>query len=151
MPGANSTEFNLETPFPVVALVTTFLTESGIRETRSAASDLGGTMRLGAQKCQLAAGSLSEKIYGKNIIQERHRHRYEVNNQWLPLIEKAGLRISGRTLDGHLVEMIEIPEHPWFVACQFHPEFHSTPRDGHPLFTHFIRAAIQHSRGANES
>ncbi len=144
---ANSTEFDLKTPFPVVALVTSFLTETGVRETRTATSDLGGTMRLGAQKCQLALDSLSEKIYGKNIIQERHRHRYEVNNDLLPLLEKAGLKVSGRTMDGNLVEMIEIPNHPWFVACQFHPEFRSTPRDGHPLFTHFIRAAIQHSKG----
>ncbi len=149
MSAANSTEFNPDTPFPVVALVTSFLTENGIRETRTEASDLGGTMRLGAQKCQLVSDSLSEKIYGKKIIQERHRHRYEVNNQLLPLLEKAGLKVSARTLDGNLVEMIEIPYHPWFVACQFHPEFHSTPRDGHPLFTQFIRAAIRRSRGEN--
>lgn len=151
MLSANSTEFDLSTPFPVVALVTTFLTESGVRETRTVASDLGGTMRLGVQKCQLVSGSLSEKIYGKNIIQERHRHRYEVNNQLLPLLEKAGLKVSARTLDGNLVEMIELLNHPWFVACQFHPEFHSTPRDGHPLFTQFIEAAIQHAKGDQSS
>jgi CTP synthase len=147
MLAANSTEFDSETPFPVVALVTSFLTESGIRETRTETSDLGGSMRLGAQKCQLMPGSLSEKIYGKNIIQERHRHRYEVNNYLLPRLEKAGLKVSGRTIDGNLVEMVEIPNHPWFVACQFHPEFHSTPRDGHPLFTQFIKAAIRNSKG----
>jgi CTP synthase len=151
MPTANSTEFDPNTPFPVVALVGSFLTESGIRETRTAVSDLGGTMRLGAQKCQLVAGSLSEKVYGKSFVQERHRHRYEVNNQLLPLLEKAGLKVSGRTLDGNLVEMIEISNHPWFVACQFHPEFHSTPRDGHPLFTQFIKAAIENAKGANKS
>lgn len=151
MLAANSTEFDPETPFPVVALVTSFLTESGIRETRTEASDLGGTMRLGAQKCQLISGSLSEKIYGKSVIQERHRHRYEVNNHLLPLLEKAGLKISGRTMDGNLVEMIEIPNHPWFVACQFHPEFHSTPRDGHPLFMQFIKAAIENVKGGNKS
>ncbi len=151
MLAANSTEFDPETPFPVVALVTSFLTESGICETRTEASDLGGTMRLGAQKCQLISGSLSEKIYGKSVIQERHRHRYEVNNHLLPLLEKAGLKVSGRTMDGNLVEMIEIPNHPWFVACQFHPEFHSTPRDSHPLFTQFIKAAIENVKGGNKS
>ena len=151
MPAANSTEFDPDTLFPVVALVTSFLTESGIQETRTEASDLGGTMRLGAQKCQLISGSLSEKIYGKSVIQERHRHRYEVNNHLLPLLEKAGLKVSGRTMDGNLVEMIEIPNHPWFVACQFHPEFHSTPRDSHPLFTKFIKAAIENAKGGNKS
>ncbi len=150
MPDANSTEFEPKPPFPVIALVTSFLNEKGIRETRTEASDLGGTMRLGAQKCQLVSGSLAEKIYGKSIIQERHRHRYEVNNDLLPALEKAGLKISGRTIDGNLVEMIELPDHPWFVACQFHPEFLSTPRDGHPLFTQFIGAAIQNAKGEHK-
>lgn len=150
MPNANSTEFEPETTYPVIALVTSFLTEQGIRETRTEASDLGGTMRLGVQKCQLVSGSLSEQIYGKPVVQERHRHRYEVNNQLLPTLEKAGLKVSGRTVDGNLVEMIELPNHPWFVACQFHPEFHSTPRDGHPLFTQFIKAAIQNVLGEKQ-
>lgn len=150
MPDANSTEFEPKSPFPVIALVTSFLNEKGIRETRTEASDLGGTMRLGAQKCQLVSGSLAEKIYGQSIIQERHRHRYEVNNDLLPALEKAGLKISGRTVDGNLVEMIELSDHPWFVACQFHPEFLSTPRDGHPLFTQFIRAVIQNAKGEHQ-
>jgi CTP synthase len=138
---AHSTEFNPHTPYPVVALATEWLTSTGERERRSAASDLGGTMRLGAQSCQLAPGTLARKSYGKDVISERHRHRYEVNNQWLPSLEKAGLIVSGRSADAELVEMIELSDHPWFVACQFHPEFTSTPRDGHPLFTGFIEAA----------
>jgi CTP synthase len=151
MPSANSTEFDPKTPYPVIALVTSFLTEKGIRQTRTETSDLGGTMRLGAQSCELVSGSLAEKIYGKKFIQERHRHRYEVNNDLLSKLETAGLKISARITDGHLVEMIEIPDHPWFVACQFHPEFRSTPRDGHPLFTQFIIAAIQYAKGGDKS
>ncbi len=100
-------------------------------------------MRLGSQKCRLEAGSLTEQIYGQNIISERHRHRYEVNEVLLPRIEKEGMRVSGRSMDGSLVEMIELPDHPWFVASQFHPEFKSTPRDGHPLFAGFIEAACK--------
>jgi len=144
MAGASSTEFNLKTPYPVIGLVTEWMTEKGTKETRHEKSDLGGSMRLGAQKCRLAPGSLAEKVYGKEIIMERHRHRYEVNNHLLPALEKAGLKVSGRSLDGNLVEIIEIPNHPWFIGCQFHPEFTSTPRDGHPLFTQFVKAAIQH-------
>ena len=148
---ANSTEFNAKTPHPVIALVTEWLTEAGTKETRSEQTDLGGTMRLGAQKCQLTAGSLAEKIYGQEIIAERHRHRYEVNDHLLPKLEKVGLKVSGRSIDGNLVEMIEIPDHPWFVACQFHPEFTSTPRDGHPLFTKFIMAALAEQHKSNLS
>lgn len=144
MQSANSTEFDPNTEYPVIALVTEWMTETGLKEYRDAHSNLGGSMRLGAQKCHLKAGSLVEKIYGKNIISERHRHRYEVNEKLLPLLEKAGLKISGRSNNGDLVEMIELPDHPWFVASQFHPEFLSTPRDGHPLFSAFIQAALKH-------
>lgn len=141
MPGANSTEFDPETPAPVIALVTEWLDESGQTETRSEKSEKGGTMRLGGQVCYLAEGTLAQRLYGKHTVVERHRHRYEVNNHLLPAIEAAGLKISGRSKDNNLVEMIELPNHPWFVGCQFHPEFTSTPRDGHPLFTGFIEAA----------
>lgn len=141
---ANSTEFNPQTPNPVIALVTEWMTETGAREKRSEKHDLGGSMRLGAQKCILEPNSLAAKIYGAKEIIERHRHRYEVNNHLISTLEKAGLFVSGRSIDGSLVEMIEIPNHPWFVGCQFHPEFTSTPRDGHPLFTQFIKAAVLH-------
>lgn len=141
MPQANSTEFDPHTPHPVVALVTEWINQSGEREQRTEASDVGGTMRLGGQACYLEKDSLAHQLYGSDMIVERHRHRYEVNNNLLPAIEKAGLKISGRAAQDNLVELIELPNHPWFVACQFHPEFTSTPRDGHPLFIHFIRAA----------
>lgn len=147
MPTANSTEFDQASEYPVIALVTEWQTAQGNTEKRSHTSDLGGTMRLGGQKCRLMPGSLAESIYGQPIISERHRHRFEVNEHLLGALEKAGLRISGRSMDGSLVEMIEIPTHPWFVASQFHPEFTSTPRDGHPLFTQFIQAARQKKRG----
>jgi CTP synthase len=147
MKEANSTEFNLNTAYPVIALVTEWLDEKGQQESRDQKSNLGGSMRLGAQGCRLSAGSLAESIYQKAVIEERHRHRYEVNNALLPAIEKQGLRVSGRSLDGRLVEMIEIPTHPWFVGCQFHPEFTSTPREGHPLFISFVKAAIKQSEG----
>ncbi len=139
--GANSTEFEASTPYPVVALVTEWMDARGVREYRDNQSHLGGTMRLGAQLCQLLPESLAARIYQKETISERHRHRYEVNNQFLPALEAAGLCISGRSQDGQLVEMIEIPDHPWFVACQFHPEFHSSPIHGHPLFSDFVRQA----------
>jgi CTP synthase len=138
---AHSTEFNPNTPYPVIALITEWTTTEGGVERRSKESDLGGSMRLGAQPCRLLPGSKAHAAYGKDMIMERHRHRYEFNNNFLDTLEGAGLLISGRSADGKLVEMIEIPSHPWFVACQFHPEFKSTPRDGHPLFTSFIRAA----------
>ena len=139
---ANSTEFDKNTEHPVVGLITEWQTAAGEKETRDEASDLGGTMRLGAQECALVEGSKARESYGQDVITERHRHRYEVNNNLLPELEKAGLRVSGRSLDGALVEMVEVPEHPWFVACQFHPEFTSTPRDGHPLFSGFVDAAL---------
>jgi CTP synthase len=138
--GAHSTEFERGTPNPVVALVTEWETEAGEREERSEDSELGGTMRLGAQRVNLVEGSLVATIYGKTTIFERHRHRYEVNNNYREVLEKAGIRFSGLSVD-NLVEMIEVPEHPWFIASQFHPEFTSNPRDGHPLFTGFILAA----------
>lgn len=138
---AHSTEFDPKTESPVVALVTEWMTQHGTVEKRDQNSDLGGTMRLGGQPCQLKPGSLAEKIYCQPVVTERHRHRYEVNNVLLPKLEQAGLVVSGRSIDGNLVEMIELPNHPWFVGCQFHPEFTSTPRDGHPLFTGFIKAA----------
>lgn len=145
--GANSTEFDLKTPYPVVALIDEWQTADGAVEKRDEHADLGGTMRLGAQEVELTAGSLAATIYGSINIKERHRHRYEVNNHFVPALEKAGLVISG--VSGgreRLVETIELPQgtHPWFFASQFHPEFTSTPRKGHPLFTSFVKAALQH-------
>jgi CTP synthase len=144
--GAHSTEFQPDTPHPVVALITEWQTGGGETEERSEDSDLGGTMRLGAQEVHLQEGSAVARIYGKNLVYERHRHRYEVNNNYRDRLEKAGIRFSGLSVDD-LVEMIEIPDHPWFIASQFHPEFTSNPRDGHPLFTSFIRAAVQQNKG----
>lgn len=146
MDGAHSTEFETETPYPVVALVTEWLSSDGSVEQRDEDSDLGGTMRLGGQECQLTEGSLVRQLYGKERIVERHRHRYEVNSQLVSRLEEAGLTFSGRSVDGELVEMVEINDHPWFVACQFHPEFTSTPRDGHPLFSGFVSAALQYHK-----
>jgi CTP synthase len=146
--GAHSTEFRPDTPHPVIALITEWQAEDGHVERRSADSDLGGSMRLGAQKCRLQDGSRARSLYGQEIIEERHRHRYEFNNGYREVLQKAGLNLVGMSLDGNLVEMIEIPNHPWFVACQFHPEFTSTPRYGHPLFIGFVRAArAQRERG----
>jgi len=142
--GANSTEFDTETPNPVIALITEWVNEHGQLEQRDENSDMGGTMRLGGQKCSLAEGSRSREMYGEDVIVERHRHRYEFNNGYLEQLEKAGLRIAGKSIDDKLVEMVEIDSHPWYVACQFHPEFTSTPRDGHPLFIGFIKAAREH-------
>lgn len=142
---ANSTEFDLKTEQPVVALVDEWQTADGSVQTRTADADLGGTMRLGAQEVELQADSLAAKVYGSTQIRERHRHRYEVNNHYLPQLQQAGLVIGGvSTGRERLVETIEIPNHPWFFACQFHPEFTSNPRKGHPLFTAFIKAALAH-------
>ncbi|WP_109078032.1 glutamine hydrolyzing CTP synthase [Aggregatibacter kilianii] len=141
MSHANSSEFDRTCEQPVVGLITEWQDADGNTEVRNDESDLGGTMRLGAQKCHLAEGSLARQLYGAETIEERHRHRYEVNNVLLPQIEKAGLKVTGLSADKKLVEIIEVPNHPWFVACQFHPEFTSTPRDGHPLFEGFIKAA----------
>ncbi len=145
--GAHSTEFDRQTPHPVIALITEWRDEQGQIETRSEASDLGGTMRLGGQNCRLEPGSLARAVYDSAQVRERHRHRYEFNNRYLNLMKDAGMRFSGWSLDNRLVEIIEIPDHPWFIACQFHPEFTSTPRDGHPLFCGFIRAALVHQTG----
>jgi CTP synthase len=138
--GAHSTEFDAATPHPVIALITEWQDQSGVRQERSADSDLGGTMRLGAQRCNLEPGTLARQIYGSDHIAERHRHRYEFNNHYLDQFRAGGLVFSGFSPDG-LVEMIELGDHPWFLASQFHPEFTSNPRDGHPLFTSFVRVA----------
>ena len=138
---AHSTEFEPATPEPVIGLITEWTAEDGSVEKRDENSDMGGTMRLGGQRCKLVAGSTIHKCYQQDEIVERHRHRYEFNNKYLEQLEKAGLIFSGKSMDGSLVEVVEVADHPWFVACQFHPEFTSTPRDGHPLFTGFISAA----------
>lgn len=148
---ANSTEFNQETPSPVIALITEWTDEHGQKQERDAESDLGGTMRLGGQSCLLKQGSLAHNTYQQDEIVERHRHRYEFNNGYRKQLVESGLSISGTSADEELVEMIELRDHPWFLACQFHPEFTSTPRDGHPLFEGFIRAArLQHEKSSSE-
>lgn len=138
---ANSTEFDPKAKYPVIALITEWQESDGHLEQRDEHSDLGGTMRLGGQQCHLIEGSKVKELYEKDVIVERHRHRYEFNNVYLEKLTSAGLKIAGRSADDKLVEIIEIPDHPWFIACQFHPEFTSNPRDGHPLFSGFIRAA----------
>jgi CTP synthase len=145
--GAHSTEFHPDAPHPVIGLTTEWRTREGHVESRHAESDLGGTMRLGGQECLLKEGSLVRKIYGAGKVIERHRHRYEVNNKYIPKLEEVGLRISAVSAGEGLCEMVELPqtEHPWFVACQFHPEFTSTPKTGHPLFSAFIEAAIDYA------
>ncbi len=140
--GANSTEFDPETPHPVIALITEWQGRDGKVERRSESSDLGGSMRLGAQAAALEEGSLARSIYGSAVINERHRHRYEVNNHYLDRLKQAGLRVAGYTQSEHLCEMVELPAHTWFVASQFHPEFTSTPRASHPLFKAYVSAAL---------
>jgi len=140
---AHSSEFNQNCEYPVIGLITEWINAEGKVETRSENSDLGGTMRLGSQPCNMISGTRGREIYGAEVVFERHRHRYEVNNNLLPKLEKAGLVVCGRSEDNTLVEMIEIPDHPWFLATQYHPEFTSTPRDGHPLFTSFVEASFQ--------
>ncbi|HAT1700720.1 TPA: CTP synthase [Legionella pneumophila] len=142
--GANSTEFNKETLYPVLGLISEWMDTDGSKQIRDENTDLGGTMRLGGQYCHLAEGTLARKVYGKPQIIERHRHRYEVNNKYVDSLVKHGLIISGRSADNSLVEMIELADHPWFLACQFHPEFTSNPRDSHPLFKEFVLAARIH-------
>ena len=144
--GANSTEFDPETPHPVIGLIAEWLSRDGRVEKRDDASDLGGTMRLGGQHCRLEAGTLVEDMYGVPEIVERHRHRYEFNNNYKETLERHGLVVAGMSADGKLVEIVELARHPWFVGCQFHPEFNSTPRDGHPLFTGFVKAALSRRR-----
>ncbi|MEZ5554922.1 CTP synthase [Haliea sp.] len=145
--GANSTEMQASTPHPIVALITEWQNADGSTQQRDASSDLGGTMRLGAQTCYLEPGSQVRAIYGQDTVLERHRHRYEINNNYVEQLTAAGVRIGGWSADKALVEMIELPDHPWFIACQFHPEFTSRPRGGHPLFTSYIEAALAHARG----
>jgi CTP synthase len=140
---AHSTEFNRASPHPVIALITEWQDQKGTVESRTEASNLGGTMRLGAQEVRVSHGSLAHSVYGADVIRERHRHRFEFNNNYLQKLMNAGLRFSGFSRDG-LVEIIELPRHPFFIASQFHPEFRSTPRDGHSLFTGFVRAAREH-------
>ena len=141
---ADSTEFNKDTEYPVIALITEWQNAKGKKEKRNQGSNLGGTMRLGGQECKLTEGSLVKSLYKKDSIVERHRHRYEFNNKYKDKLESVGMGIAGFSIDDELVEIIEIPKHPWFVGCQFHPEFTSTPRDGHPLFASFIEAASKY-------
>jgi CTP synthase len=148
---AHSTEFEQGSPHPVIALITEWITSSGEVEQRDENSDLGGTMRLGGQECVLEPGTKVRELYGKDKIIERHRHRYEFNNDYLDRLKQAGLVIAGKSIDKNLVEVIELKDHPWFVACQFHPEFTSTPRDGHPLFSGFIQAARNCKSTSTES
>ncbi len=145
--GANSTENDRHCAHPVIGLITEWRTATGEIERRDENSDLGGTMRLGLQQQRLKPGTKSRELYGKDVVGERHRHRYEFNNRYRTQLEDAGLVISAKSMDDLLVEMVELPGHPWFVACQAHPEFLSTPRDGHPLFIGFIRAAREHKAG----
>jgi len=145
--GAHSTEFLTHPQHPVIGLISEWMTEEGLVEYRDANMDLGGTMRLGTQSSRLSRDTLMHQVYGKDVIRERHRHRYEFNNGYAERLESAGMQFSGWSHDGHLVEAIELPAHPWFLAVQFHPEFTSTPRDGHPLFTSFVRGAVRHHAG----
>jgi CTP synthase len=144
--GANSTEFDPATANPVVGLIAEWIDASGNKESRTEDSDLGGTMRLGSQVCHLVPGSMAQGIYGADQVEERHRHRFEVNNNYLPALKEAGLVIGGLSHDKTLVETVELPNHPWFFASQFHPEFNSTPRDGHPLFEGFVNAARDYQK-----
>jgi CTP synthase len=144
---ANSTENDRQSPHPVIGLITEWRTSGGDVERRGEDDDKGGTMRLGLQECRLKPGTRARALYGKDVVAERHRHRYEFNNRYRSQLEDAGLVISAKSMDDLLVEMIELPDHPWFLACQAHPEFLSTPRDGHPLFIGFIRAAREHKAG----
>lgn len=143
---ANTTENNPKTPHPVIGLIMEWMNEDGDVETRDADSDLGGTMRMGEQECRLAENSATSRIYGQDSINERHRHRYEVNDHYVSALEEAGMLVAGRSMDDSLVEVIEVKDHPWFVATQFHPEFTSTPRRGHPLFSSFIEAALENQK-----
>ena len=144
--GANSTEFDPETPHPVIALITEWQGHDGKVERRDEKSNLGGTMRLGAQPASVKRGTLAHKVYGKDTVAERHRHRYEVNNHYVSRLEDAGLTVSAKTKTEDLTEIAELENHPFFIGVQFHPEFTSTPRDGHPLFKSFIKAALEQHR-----
>jgi CTP synthase len=144
---AHSTEFDVRSPHPVIAMITEWLTPEGGKELRSADSDLGGTMRLGAQECKLMAGTHVRALYGRDAVVERHRHRYEFNNKYRDVLQQKGMVIAGTSVDDMLVEIIELRDHPWFIGVQFHPEFTSTPRDGHPLFRGYVEAARAHRTG----
>ncbi len=144
--GAHSTEIDSSPEHPVIGLITEWTTLDGQSEYRDEDSDLGGTMRLGEQACVLNQGSLAERVYGKPVVHERHRHRYEVNNRYVEQLEAEGLMVAGRSEDGELVEMVELADHPWYLACQFHPEFTSSPRKGHPLFSSFVLAGLAHAQ-----
>ena len=152
---AHSSEFDADTTHPVIALITEWQDENGRIEKRNADSDMGGTMRLGGQTCQLLENTLARSAYGAESVVERHRHRYEFNNHYLSQLTEAGLVIGGKSHDGNLIEMVELPQqgrlaHPWFLGCQFHPEFTSTPRKGHPLFTNYIKAALAQQNKTTE-
>ena len=150
--GATSSEFEPTAEHPVIALITEWTKADGTREIRTEDSDLGGTMRLGAEECRLTPGSKVAEVYGADVVSERHRHRWEFNNDYLDRLQAAGLKLAGRSTDNSLVEVVEVDDHPWFVGCQFHPEFTSTPRDGHPLFTSSVEAAVTYSKaGEKES
>ncbi len=144
--GAHSSEFDQDSTDHVIGLITEWTTADGATEVRDEDSDLGGTMRLGGQECKLEENSLAKNCYQKDVIAERHRHRYEVNNNYIEALEAKGLKVSGKSMDGNLMEIMEYPDHPWFLGCQFHPEFTSSPRDGHPLFTGFVQAAVKRSK-----
>jgi CTP synthase len=145
--GAHSTEFDARTPHPVIAMITEWMTPEGVKERRAAGGDLGGTMRLGGQECKLLPGTRTRELYGRDMMTERHRHRYEFNNKYREPLQAKGLVIAGTSVDDTLVEIVELADHPWFIGVQFHPEFTSTPRDGHPLFTGYIEAARAHRAG----
>ena len=149
--GAHSTEVDQASRHPVIALISEWTESDGRVEVRSDSDDKGGTMRLGEQKCVLDQGSRAAAVYGQTVVAERHRHRYEVNERYVQRLVDAGLRVAGRSEDGSLVEMIELSDHPWFVACQFHPEFTSSPREGHPLFTGFVEAANSNAQNPVDS
>ncbi len=146
LPQAHSTEFDRQSPDPVIAMITEWTNAAGGIELRNENSDKGGTMRLGGQQCRLLDNSLVKDCYKKDVIVERHRHRYEVNNNYVKRLEAKGMRFTGISMDGSLMEVVEVPEHPWYLSCQFHPEFTSTPRGGHPLFTGFVKAAIKQNQ-----
>ena len=148
--GAHSTEFDQSTAYPVIALITEWVDDEGRIEQRDEKTDMGGTMRLGAQEIHLKQGSKYNAIYHCDVISERHRHRYEFNNNYMKQLAEAGMVFSGLSSDG-LVEVIELPDHPWFIACQFHPEFTSTPRDGHKMFTDYVKAGLAHQAGVTEA
>ncbi len=146
--GAHSTEFDPKTPHPVIAMITEWMTPEGVKERRAAGGDLGGTMRLGGQQCKLLPGTRTRELYGRDTIVERHRHRYEFNNKYREPLQAKGLVVAGTSADDMLVEIVELADHPWFVGVQFHPEFTSNPRDGHPLFSGYIEAARARRGGA---